>query len=463
MNQPVPVTGQLVDFCVEARRASLDQDVTRRAVNAFVDTVGVAVAGAHEPVVTAMHSALRLTGGAGAATVLGTGRQVDGHGAAVVNAVAGHAMDFDDHLSDVNGHPSVVLVPPVLALGEELGLPGEPMLRAYVIGHQVMCAVSAALPVRAHWTAGWHATETVGVLGAVAAAGTLLQLTTSEMHHAFGIAASMAAGSRQNCGFSVKPVHAGMAAGNGILAARLAAAGVDADPHQLEAPLGYFAVFGKDPDLTAVAPVLKERWTLSTRGLNVKAFPACYAVHPAGEAALEIRDHGLDPDSVTDVTVTVQPTGLTGPIHHDPVTADQARFSMEYTVAAALADGRLTADSFDDAQVTRPALRRLMATVRTAEAAVPPFGPPDFTRWYATVEVTTSDGAQHRARRGMPHGSAHDPLSDEELDQKFLDCLRSPGSVFDGPTLLAALRDLPSARNTAQLLGPARSRTAPIL
>lgn len=462
MSRVAPVTGQIADFCISARSATLDDNVTHRAVNAFVDTVGVAIAGAHEPVVSAMRGALRLNGGSAGATSFCTGRKGDSHAAAVVNAVAGHAMDFDDHLSDVNGHPSVVLVPPVLALGEEMGLPGLQLLRAYVIGHQVMCAVSAALPVRAHWTAGWHATETVGVLGAAAAAGTLLQLTTAEMRHALGIAASMAAGSRQNCGFSVKPVHAGMAAGNGVLAARLAAAGVDADPGQLEAPLGYFAVFGKDSDLDTVAPVLEERWTLSTRGVNVKAFPACYAVHPAGEAAVEIAGAGPRPETIADVTVTVQPTGLTGPIHHDPVTADQARFSMEYTVAAALLDGRLGTESFEDDRVNRAPVRKLMSLVQSQEAAVPPFGPTAYERWYATVEVTTVDGTVYRAQRGMPHGSAKHPMSDAELDTKFLDCLRTPGSLFNGPALLSALRALPSTRDTSQLFATASDESAQI-
>lgn len=458
MKKPVPVTAQVADFCLDARTEELDADVIHRTVRAFVDTVGVAVAGAHEPVATAMQASLRVLDDTGGATVIGSGQKVGAQQAATCNATAGHAMDFDDHLADVNGHPSVVLVPPILALAEELGLTGEAAVRAYVIGHQVMCAVSAGLPVRAHWTAGWHATETVGVLGVAAAVSGLLQLTAAETRSALGIAASMAAGSRQNCGFSVKPVHAGMAAGNGLLAAKLAAAGVDADPGQLEAPLGYFAVFGVDPDLGAVAPVLDERWTLVRRGLNVKAFPACYAVHPAGEAALEIRRAGVDPQSVVDVAVTVQPTGLTGPIHHDPTTANQARFSMEYTVAAALLDGVLDVDSFSDARVSQPAARRLMALVHSSEAARPPFGPADFERWFAVVEVTTEDGAVHRARRNMPHGYAHDPLSDEELDRKFLQCLRTPGSLYDGSALLGALRELPSMRDLSHLFDSARCR-----
>ncbi|MFF0223406.1 hypothetical protein [Streptomyces sp. NPDC004629] len=150
-----------------------------------------------------------------------------------------------------------------------------------------------------------------------------------------------------------------------------------------------------DSDLSAVAKVLAERWTLTTRGLNVKAFPACYAVHPAGEAAVEIHASGVHPDTIVDVAVTVQPSGLTGPIHHHPETADQARFSMEYTVAAALVDGHLGVESFNDDRVSRAPVRRLMSVVRTFESAAPPYGPAAYDRWYATVE--------NRARAG-PRG-----------------------------------------------------------
>lgn len=134
-----------------------------------------------------------------------------------------------------------------------------------------MCAVSEALPVRPHWAHGWHATETVGVLGVAAAVARLEGLTIREIQSALGIAASMAAGSRQNCGFSVKPVHAGMAAMNGLLAARFAAAGIDATRISSK-PDRFFHLFGVDSDLSKVESVLGERWTVTTRGLNVKRY-----------------------------------------------------------------------------------------------------------------------------------------------------------------------------------------------
>ncbi|BAH51378.1 MmgE/PrpD family protein [Rhodococcus opacus] len=449
-----PVTRQIAEFVAAAPTHPLHADAARMAVRAFVDTVGVAVAGAHEPVVSAAQSVMVPEGGSShrAATLLTNGERVSAAHAALINGTAGHALDFDDHLSDVNGHPSVVLVPAILASGEENGLSGSAMLEAYVVGHQVMCAVSEALPVRPHWAHGWHATETVGVLGVAAAVARLEGLTIREIQSALGIAASMAAGSRQNCGFSVKPVHAGMAAMNGLLAARFAAAGIDADPDQLEAPIGFFHLFGDDSDLSKVESVLGERWTVTTRGLNVKRYPACYAVHPAGDAAVDLAKAGLNTRDVAAIKVTVQPTGLTGPIHHRPTTGNQAKFSMEYTVAAALVDGRLGLDTFTDTHVIDEKIQHLVPLVDTCESTTPPVGPGEYEKWYATVQITTKNGEKMQARGDMPHGYTLDPLTDRELDDKFGECMTVPGVVWDGTELLARLRNLEHCTNVREVL-----------
>lgn len=464
-SSPPAVTRAIAEFVVTAPAHPLDADSERMAVRAFIDTIGVAVAGAHEPVVRSTRNVLLPGSGHGTAkhgaTLLTTGEKAPAAQAAMVNGTAGHALDFDDHLSDVNGHPSVVLVPAILASAEENALSGSALLEAYVIGHQVMCAVAAALPVRAHWTHGWHATQTVGVIGVAAAIARLEGLTIGETQSALGIAASMAAGSRQNCGFGVKPLHAGMAASNGLLAARYGAAGIDADPNQLEAPLGYFHVFGFDPDLSKVAEVLDERWTVTTRGMNVKRYPACYAVHPAGDAALELRSaENLRHEDIREIRITVQPTGLTGPIHHRPTTGNQAKFSIEYTVAAALVDGTLDLDTFTDAHVTDEAIQDLIPKTHIAESAVPPAGPGEYEKWYATVGVETTDGRSLIARKNMPHGYNSDPLTDEELDAKFVMCLTVPGSAWDPSDMLARIRALPHATDVRELLAVAPRRSA---
>jgi 2-methylcitrate dehydratase PrpD len=430
------ITRSIAEFAICTESADITDAARHMATRALVDTVAVTLLGTHDIASTALMEVVMapVSGGHGA-TVLATGEMAPAHTAALLNATAGHADDFDDHLVDTNGHPSVVLIPALLAAGEAADASGRDILEAYVIGHQVMCAISAGLPVRAHWAKGWHATSTVGVIGATAAVARLRQLTLLQTRHALGIAASMAGGSRQNCGFITKPLHAGLAASNAVLAVELAVRGYDADPDQLEAPLGFFHVFGVNPDLTKVEPVLEERWTVITRGLNVKTFPACYAVHPAARAATDLRGKGLDPESIVSVDVTVQPTGLVGPIHHLPVTGLQAKFSLEYTVAAALSDGAPSLNTFTDSTVQRPDLQQLLRKVRTHENPVPPVGPPEFTRWYATVDVEFSDGNRTSTRADMPHGFTLDPLTDQEIQEKFNDCLGYSATPWDPQAL----------------------------
>lgn len=440
----IPVTEQLAEFAVCTDLSTAGPDLFHAATRAFIDTVGVAIAGASDISVNTLVQSIDPTWtlpGTGA-VCLGTGYSTTPVHAALINGTAGHALDFDDHLSEVNGHPSVVLVPALLALGQNMNVSGSKVLEAYVVGHQVMCAISAALPVRPHWQAGWHATGTVGVMGAAAACSRLLGLTIPETRVALGIAASFAAGSRQNCGYTVKPLHAGMATSNGLLAARLAQGGYTADPGQLEAPLGFFQVFGVDPDLSKVQKVLAGPWTLQRYGLNVKQFPACYAVHPAANAASRIARTGIKTAEIAKIEVTVQPTGLVGPIHQRPVTGLQAKFSMEYTVAAALLDQQLGLETYEDHSVLRPRAQELLKKVQTSESEFPPEGPQDFEKWFAVVQVTTADGDIMTARANMPHGYNRDPLSDQELNAKFLECTSVPGSVWDGPELLTRLWDL---------------------
>ncbi|MFJ4172077.1 MmgE/PrpD family protein [Paenarthrobacter sp. NPDC089714] len=434
------ITRSIAEFAICTESADIPDAARRIATRALVDTLAVAVLGTHDIASRAlMETVLTPPPAEHGATVLATGGKAPAHVAALLNATAGHADDYDDHLVDTNGHPSVVLIPALLAAGEAADVSGRDILDAYVIGHQVMCAVSAGLPVRAHWQEGWHATSTVGIIGATAAVARLRQLTILQTRYALGLAASMAGGSRQNCGFVTKPLHAGLAASNAVLAVDLAERGYDADPDQLEAPLGFFKVFGVNPDLRKVEPVLEERWTVTTRGLNVKTFPACYAVHPAARAASELRGQVLDIEAIESVDVTVQPTGLVGPIHHRPETGLQAKFSLEYTVAAALADGPPTLKTFTDATVQRTDLQQLLRRVRTHENPVPPTGPEEFTRWYATVEVHFNDGDRKITRADMPHGFTLDPLTDQEIQNKFNDCLTSSATPWDAATLGAQL------------------------
>ncbi|HEX8968862.1 MAG TPA: MmgE/PrpD family protein [Chloroflexota bacterium] len=441
-----PVTERVARFAASQDvLKDAPEALLERATRAAIDTVGVAVAARHEPSFTILAATIGAGGGPGEATALPTRTRTNAAQAAFLNGTAGHALDFDDVADEITGHPSVVLVPTLLALAEATGRSGREFLEAYVVGFEVACAIARGLPVEPHYRLGWHATATIGILGATAGAGRLLGLDEVCMRNALGIAASMAGGSRQNFGTMTKPLHAGLVARDAVVAAQLAANGFTADQNHLEAPLGYFQLYGVNPDPGEILDALGAPRVLLDRGLNVKKYACCYGTHRMADAALAMHVGGLRAADVRSIDVNVGPGGLEAIIHHQPRTGLQGKFSGEYVVASCLLDGGVRLSTFSDERVSRPAVQDLLRRVHIQESTTPPFGPADFEVAYATVEATLHDGSLVRERCDIPRGHARAPLSDAELEAKFRDCLEFAASDWDADSLLENLRNLRSA------------------
>jgi 2-methylcitrate dehydratase PrpD len=436
------VTESVARFACTLDLHTAPEAVFDRARRAVLDTVGVAVAGGREPSFSILAATLG-DGTAGEATVLPTRARMAAAQAAFLNGTAGHALDYDDVIDEIKGHPSVVLVPALLALAEANARSGRELLEAYVVGLEVACALARGLPVEAHYRRGWHATATVGVLGATAGAGRLLGLDESRVRHALGIAASMASGSRQNFGTMTKPLHAGLAARDAVIAAQLAANGFTADQDQLEGPLGFLHMYGVEPDPEAVLAALAGPRVLFDHGLNVKKYPCCYNTHRLADAALALHARGLDASrvqvQVEAVSATVEPGGQQAVIHHRPRTGLEGKFSSEYVLAACLLDGRVGLSSFTDAAVGRAEAQDLLRRVTISESATPPWGAASYDHAYAAVEVRLADGRVVRGRCDVPRGDARAPLSQADLEAKFRDCLAFAASDWDADALLERL------------------------
>jgi 2-methylcitrate dehydratase PrpD len=439
------VTHAVAEFARGDAFANPPEELYERATRAFIDTVGVAIAARHEECFTILNGA--LSGASGDATILATGARASAAEAALANGTAGHALDYDDVADELKGHPSVVLVSALLALAEARASSGRDLLEAYAVGFEVSCAIARGLGVEPHYRRGWHATATVGILGAVAGAGRLLRLDRRQIQHALGIAASMASGSRQNFGTMTKPLHAGLVARDAVLAVELAAAGFTADPDQLDGPLGFFKMYGVEGavDPAAVPAALEHPRVLLGRGLNVKKYPCCYGTHRMADAALALRAGGLRAADVQSIAITVEPDGLGAIIHHRPQTGLQGKFSGEYVVSACLLDGAVRLSTFNDATVARDEAQSLLQRVTIQESDVPPFGASSYEHAYATLEVALQDGSTLRERCDIPGGDAREPLTDAELEAKFRDCLAFAETHWDADTLLKRLRALRSA------------------
>ena len=445
-----------------ARTSIEDAAVMDAARSAIIDTVAVMLAGASEPVTRIVAEAVEEEGAAPVADRLGARLRTSMEGAALVNGVSGHALDYDDVNRSAIGHPSVAVLPAALAAGQGAGVSGRRLLEAYVLGVEVMTKLGRAMGT-AHYRTGWHATSTLGTLGAAMAAGKVFRLTPEALEHALAIAVSEASGSRQNFGTMTKPFHPGHAARCGVLAARLARKGMTGDPTILEAPLGYFALFSYGEAATGgIGDALGNPYDVVSPGMNVKRYPCCYATHRAADAALDlVREHELRAGDVESAEVVVPPGGLAAVTRNRPRTGLEGKFSLPYVVAAAVLDGRVTLETFTDEMVQRPEAQALLRAVRPIEDPSIPVEFNAIEEGYVVVKVRRRSGTVLERRVDYPRGAPQNPLSQAELHDKFRDCARGVLSREQGEralALLTSLEDLPRLDELVAALIPSEAR-----
>ncbi|MBE3555856.1 MAG: MmgE/PrpD family protein [Firmicutes bacterium] len=421
-------TAQVSHWVSHLDFAALPDPVIEAVRRAVLDTVGCLMAGRKEPVTQILEEKALLQGGREEATLLGTHVRLPAEVAALVNGASAHALDFDDVNNAVQGHPSVAIFPAALAACEWTDRDGKALICGYAAGFEVMAKLGEAIGY-GHYEKGWHPTVTLGALGAAAAAGNVLQLTPQQMAVALSLAVSQAAGTRQNFGTMTKPFHAGNAARIGVLSARLAKAGFTADTHILEAPFGFFALYSGEPVAkeqvsTALASIGK-KWALLEPGVDVKKYPCCYWTHRAADAALALRkEEGVRSEEIEQIEVATPPGGLTALIYPQPTTGLEGKFSMEYVVSAAFYDGALTFATFTDEAVQRPALRALETKVKKEEQPALADGTATtLNSGHVVVRVHLTDGCTAERSVIHPSGSAKQPLSWEQLVEKFRDCV----------------------------------------
>ncbi|MHA6616314.1 MmgE/PrpD family protein [Pseudonocardia sp. DLS-67] len=448
MNEDLPaVTRAVAEHAVETDVSAAPDDVLQLARRTLIDTVGISIAARNEDAVRIVTQAA-VEPGAATSTLLTTGARASAAAAALVNGTAAHALDYDDVTDQIYGHPSVVLWPAILAAGEQARAGGRDMLEAYVVGFDVVTALADGFAsLREHYAKGWHSTATLGVVAAAAAVSRLLGSDVERTRCAIALAATMAGGSRQNFGTMTKPLHAGLAARDAVVSATLAANGFTADPDQLEAPLGYFAMFADRSRLSAVPEALREPWALRRHGINVKKFPACYNTQRLADATLRLAEReSIDADEVRRITVTMEPGGGDPLIHHRPGSGLQGKFSAEYVAAAAVLDRTLGLRTFTDEAVTRPDARALVERATLTESPTPPVGAAGWEFAYAVVEVETAGRGTFVERADVPRGDRRAPLSEEELEAKFRDAVDFSGSGWDASALLAQLWDIDASK-----------------
>ena len=392
-----------------------------RAKASIADAVGCVLAGSVTEEAEPVRAMVLADGGAPVAQLFGHVTRLPPAAAALANATAGHALDYDDSSPPMIGHPSVSLVSALFALAEQEGRSGKDIIAAYVAGLDVGARLGRHLNP-AHYAAGWHATATLGTLAAATGSAHLLRLKAQGARTALGIAASSAGGIRKNFGSMVKPLHAGFAARNGVVAALLAHNGLTADADALDGERGFIDVFkgAAEPDVERISFDAREPLEIVASGVGIKRYACCGCTHSALDALLELRsERKINPQSVTSIECTMNTLVPDILVHHRPTTPAQAKFSMEYCLAVALIDGDCGIDQFTDARVADGEVRRLLERVHTI---VDPAIPYRNGVYPGTVTLRFADGSSVARHAGEAKGHPDLPLSLDDLRLKFASC-----------------------------------------
>lgn len=409
---------------------------------AFADFFAVSLAGVADRPYRILADYLRRTG-AGPIPLPGGSGLTTRHAAIGWGALA-HGRDYDDVSEVLHGHPSAVLIPAVLALGHQERASGAELADAYLSGYEVIGRIGACAADEQRGR-GWHTTATIGVLGATIAAARLLRLNRAQARHALGIATSLASGVQANFGSMTKPLHAGWAAGNGVLAAELAAAGFEAGTHALTSDASYLQVFG------GTWPPPRTDRPYIDAGIRFKPYPCCGSATGLVDCAVRLHPSvAAQIPAITAVTCTISAQTSRTLRFPSPVTGDEARFSPEFCVAQALTTGELTERCFrEESPALLSALAPLMRKVTrdVLDEATLPSNAKD-----VRLTVTLSDGREITASSTAPKGHPRDPMSRTELRAKFEECTRGVLTPDAGDTLFSRLCRIDQEPSAADLL-----------
>ncbi len=405
-------TRTLASWIVSNRIETVPEDVRHEARRAIVNYLGCALGGSHDEAVGIAIRTFGAYSGPRTASVLGRAERLDPLYASLMNGISSHVYDFDDTTPKNYMHPTSPVASALFAYASANPVTGRDFMEAFITGFEAEMRIGNAV-YPAHYDAGWHITGTAGVFGAAAAIGKLLGLSLPQMIWAMGLAATQASGIREMFGSMAKAFHPGRAAQNGYSAALLAQAGFTAGEHGLEGPRGFAAVQAASYDLSRMIAGLDVDYEL--RDNTYKPFPCGIVNHPTIDGAIQIhREYHPEPGSIVAVRLRVAPLVLDLCNQTNITKGLQGKFSVYHGAAVGLVRGKAGIPEYTDAAVSDPAVKR----VRECATAT---GDSSLSEDQARIEVELSNGEKLTRFVEKSLGNIHRPLSDRQLDDKFLD------------------------------------------
>lgn len=456
MNHQQPILRQAARFLQTLDFDLLPAELIEVAKRAMLDYIGVAISGSAQPVTQNLISWAMKRSWSNTASIIGSDLKMDIEHAALVNATAGHALDFDDTSWATIGHPTTVILPALLAVAEEQDCSGKELVVAYIAGVEVAHKV-ANLMMPEVSERGWHTTGIFYTLGTAAATCQLLQLNETLTTRALALSLSRSSGIRSNFGTQSKPYHAGMAAKAGLEAVSLAQSGITSSDTALEGEDGFIQCFASDElarkARSAVKPIMFGfGWDISTRGYAFKKYPNCSGNHPACDSLLHLLKHQeIAWEDIESIHCGVSLLGPKELVSHQPKTPVEARFSLEYSIAAAIVYGQITLDEFVEEKIRDPRVQSLMKRVTMAVdddlAKLGFIGTAPVKIW-----LIKKNGEELFIENDLARGNPEKPFSDEEFIDKFSKCVSGRMDVIQLNNVLAKLFHLEQVKSIRQLL-----------
>ena len=452
-------TQRMARFITDAKFEDIPTPAVNLAKLCLLDAVGCAIYGTTRPLGKIFASLVDELGGKPVARVLGTKIETNAVNAAMANGTLGHSEDFDDF---TGGHQAVLLMPVVLALGEEHHLSGKQALLSYAVGFDITLNTTHAMG-EDHYGRGWHNTSSIGTLGSTAAAAKMLDLDEMRTRMALGIGATQASGLRANFGTMTKPFHPGNSCRAGVLAAKMAQKGYEANPDVMEHRFGYAAVYGQEMmHLSDIPRHLGNPWALMgsgkevANGIAIKVWPCCGGTHGANTAITRLlKKHPIKAGDVAsvDIVTTHEPSCM-APNLRWPKSGLQGKFSTWFTVASCIVDGgKLDLSSFTDEAAMRPAVQELLKKVDiTQDPDI--IGRPHRSRGgnhYWDLTVTLKNGERLVAPRVESTGGRGDTYGWETREAVFDKFRMLAGAVLKPSQVDAALNAIMSMEQAADV------------
>lgn len=423
----VDVTDRICEFAYNFTIFEVPESIITRAKKAILDTIGVTLAGTREVISNLALNIIDVENGK-ISGIKNHGYSIFGKGitqslldAVFINGVSAHSLEFDDIYAGMPGHPSVVLIPVIFGLGENLSSPGDKIIEAYLTGFEVQARINEIL-LPTSQEKGFHSTSITGVIGASISAAKLLGLNHDQMRAALGISASMACGLRRNFGTYTKPLHVGFAARNGVMAALLARQGFTAEPHILDGEDGFLSVFyGRQEIYYEVISQLGKVFALEKPGLIIKKYPSCYATHQGIDGALNIiNNNNIKIDKIINISCLTSEISYYSLPYRLPQNNYEARFSMPFCLAATFLQKELTLRQFRHELLSNANINKLINKV---EFGIHPKQVGNKGFGYTTVKVLTDDNIEHEYTATPSIKERVENWSDEEINNKFINCV----------------------------------------